>query len=102
GLRKFIRSQFCHHMTNKPLVSICIPAYKRVEFLKRLLESISIQSFKDFEVIITDDSPTNEVYELSQAYKDKFTLFYSKNAVAVGTPENWNEAIRHAKGEWIK
>ena len=89
-------------MTNKPLVSICIPAYKRVEFLKRLLESISIQSFKDFEVIITDDSPTNEVYELSQAYKDKFALFYFKNAVAVGTPANWNEAIRHAKGEWIK
>jgi|SRR5438874_1416098 len=83
-------------------LSICIPAYRRVEYLKRLLDSIAAQSFKDFEVIITDDSPGTEVHDLSQCYKDKFTVLYFKNPVTLGTPSNWNEAIKHARGEWIK
>ncbi|MGZ5190970.1 MAG: glycosyltransferase family 2 protein, partial [Flavisolibacter sp.] len=37
----------------KPFVSICIPAYKRPDFLIRLLDSIRVQTFKDFEVIVT-------------------------------------------------
>ena len=44
-----------------PFFSICIPAYKNTDYLKRLLDSISIQTFRDFEVIITDDSPDETV-----------------------------------------
>ena len=84
------------------LISICIPAYKRVAFLKRLLDSISGQTFTDFEVILTDDSPGTEVSELVQEYAAKFPLIYHKNLTALGTPENWNEAIRRASGKWIK
>lgn len=85
-----------------PLISICIPAYKRTEFLKRLLDSIIIQTFKNFEVIVTDDSPGSEVHELCIAYKNKLPLVYFRNNQPLGTPENWNEAIRNAKGKWIK
>jgi glycosyltransferase involved in cell wall biosynthesis len=85
-----------------PFISICIPAYKRVEYLKRLLESIAIQSYRDFEVIITDDSPNDEVKILSDQYVDVFPVSYFKNPQNLGTPENWNAAIRQATGEWIK
>lgn len=85
-----------------PLISICIPTYKRLQFLRRLLDSIAVQSFRDFEVVITDDSPDNIVHDLCEEYKQLFTIFYSKNAVPLGTPANWNEAIRRSKGEWIK
>lgn len=85
-----------------PLISICIPAYKRIEYLHRLLQSIFIQTFKDFEVIVTDDSPGNEVKMLCDEYRDKLPIRYHKNAIPLGTPENWNEAIRRAKGKWIK
>jgi glycosyltransferase involved in cell wall biosynthesis len=84
------------------LISICIPAYKRTAFLKRLLDSIIIQTYKNFEVIVTDDSPGNDVKELCNQYKNLITLFYYHNDQQLGTPENWNEAIRKAKGEWIK
>jgi glycosyltransferase involved in cell wall biosynthesis len=83
-------------------ISICIPAYKRAVFLKRLLDSIAIQSFRDFEVILTDDSPDMEVQDLSRLYQERFPLAYRRNEPALGTPENWNEAIRRAKGDWIK
>ena len=85
-----------------PLISICIPAYKRVFYLKRLLESIKTQTFTDYEVIVTDDSPDDSVQQLCMQYSDQLPMNYSKNQYALGTPENWNEGIRKAKAEWIK
>ena len=85
-----------------PFISICIPAYKRVNFLKRLLNSIEIQSFANFEVIISDDSGDNSVEALIQEFNHKFTICYFKNEKPLGTPANWNHAISQARGEWIK
>lgn len=83
-------------------ISICIPAYNRGPFLIRLFESITKQTYKDFEVIVTDDSSGEEVTMICADYKSKFNLKYYKNNRALGTPENWNEAIRKATGSWIK
>jgi glycosyltransferase involved in cell wall biosynthesis len=89
-------------MASSTLISICIPAYKRPEFLKRLLDSIAIQAFRDFEVVITDDSPDETVRELSDRYQGQFPLRHYRNPEPLGSPENWNEAIRRAAGNWIK
>jgi len=86
----------------QPQISICIPAYKRTEFLKRLLDSIKSQSYRNFEVIVTDDSPSSEVAEVCQRYAGVFHLIYHKNEKQLGTPENWNAGIRMANGQWIK
>jgi glycosyltransferase involved in cell wall biosynthesis len=87
---------------NPILFSICIPAYKRIEYLNRLLDSISKQDFKYFEVIVTDDSSDDTVERLCFEYNETFDIQYYKNNPTLGTPENWNESIRHAKGDWIK
>ncbi len=89
-------------MKTAPLISICIPAYKHVAYLRRLLDSISIQNFKGFEVVITDDSPDNSVELLLKEYRGIANLNYYKNERPLGTPENWNAAIRKATGTWIK
>lgn len=86
-----------------PLISICIPAYKNVTYLERLLESIAKQDFQDYEVIVTDDSPDNQVEELVGGYQSRLhRLSYWKNEPASGMPENWNVAIGRASGLWIK
>jgi glycosyltransferase involved in cell wall biosynthesis len=86
----------------KPFISICIPAFKRTGYLQRLLDSISIQSYRDFEVIVTDDSNDSSVVDVIAFYQKQFQLIYKKNKVPLGPPENWNEAVREANGEWIK
>ena len=48
-------------MKESLFISICIPAYKHVDYLQRLLDSILIQTYKNFEIIITDDRPDNSV-----------------------------------------
>lgn len=85
-----------------PLISICIPAYKRTDYLQRLLTSLVTQTFRDFEVVITDDSNDTSVQWLLQQYENILPVVYQKNDTALGTPANWNAAIKLAKGEWIK
>src|SRR5882757_943515 len=89
-------------MEEAVFISICIPAYKRVSFLKRLLDSIERQTYRRFEVVVTDDSPDNEVSDLCRTHPLSALIRYFKNEKKLGTPENWNESIRRASGEWIK
>jgi glycosyltransferase involved in cell wall biosynthesis len=83
-------------------VSICIPAYKQVQFLRVTLESILSQRFTDYEVNITDDSPDDSVEQLVKEFLLDGRIRYSHNPKQLGSPENWNECIRSARGELIK
>lgn len=84
-----------------PFITICIPAYKRPGYLNRLLESIRKQHFKDYEIIITDDSPDDSVSQILTNFTD-LPIFYQLNQPALGTPANWNRGITSARGTWIK
>lgn len=85
-----------------PKVSICIPTYKQTRYLKGTLDSILIQDYKNYEIIITDDSLGDSVKELIQKYDFDGKLKYFKNKHRKGSPENWNEAVSKASGEYIK
>jgi glycosyltransferase involved in cell wall biosynthesis len=89
-------------MERAPFISICIPAYRRTAFLRRLLDSIAIQTYPHFEVVITDDSPDLAVQELADQHPVKPKIRYFKNTETLGTPENWNEGLRRANSDWIK
>lgn len=86
----------------QPFISICIPAYQRVHYLRRLLNSLTDQLFTDFEVVVSDDSKDDSVLLLVEEYKHKLPIAYYRNNPSLGTPANWNFAISKAKGEWIK
>ena len=86
-----------------PFISIFIPAYKNIGFLKRLLESIRVQNFTDYEVIVTDDSPGNEVELLTAQYiLNNASWHYLRNDPAQGMPKNWNRGLGLCQGEWLK
>jgi glycosyltransferase involved in cell wall biosynthesis len=61
-----------------------------------------MQRFRDFEVVITDDSPDDAVAGLCRQYASHFPLHYFKNERPLGMPENWNAAVRWAASDWIK
>ena len=46
-------------MAVKPLVSVIIPTFNRLGFLKEAVESVEKQSCRDFELIIVDDGSTD-------------------------------------------
>lgn len=80
-------------------VSICIPAYNNAVAMKRLFESIAGQDYKDYEIIITDDSTDEKVYEL---VKDSPEIQYYRNDKRLGSTANWNEAMSKCSGEYVK
>lgn len=83
-----------------PKISICIPAYKQADKLGKLLKSIEIQTIRPFEIVVSDDSDDDVVEQLCR--NSEFPIRYFRNNPALGSPENWNFAIQHAKGDWIK
>lgn len=89
-------------MDKEYFISICIPAYNQTEFLQKTLESLVIQSYKNFEVVITDDSTTEEVKHLVEKYTGRLQINYHKNPISLGSPANWNKALDLAKGDLIK
>lgn len=83
-------------------VSVCIPAYRQIEFLRATLRSLVDQDFEDYEVIVSDDSPDDSVRKLLNEFNFGDRLRYVHNEVALGSPENWNAAIRLARGDYVK
>jgi glycosyltransferase involved in cell wall biosynthesis len=89
-------------MSNSISVSICIPTYNQTKYLRKTLDSIVAQTYKDYELIISDDSSTEEVNKLLKEYKTKLSFHYVRNRPGLGSPQNWNHALSLAKGRWIK
>jgi glycosyltransferase involved in cell wall biosynthesis len=88
-------------------VSIAIPAYhyhgKGVQFLDDLLRTIEIQTFTDFDVVISDHSEEDILVEKVKEYEGKFEINYFKNTEKRGnSPANVNSAISRCTGEIIK
>lgn len=86
-------------------VSICIPVYKNPEGLKKLLESIAIQDYKDFEVIVSDDVTGDDHFsceDIALSFQKVMDLKYIKHR-STGMPgDNWNSSLSKASGEYIK
>ena len=66
---------------NTPYFSIIIPVYNRVDEIRDLLESLSLQVCKNFEVIIVEDGSTITCRDVVAAYEGSMFLryFYKEN-----------------------
>lgn len=82
-------------------VSICIPSYNNLPGIKRLIESIKAQNFRDIEIIITDDSTDESISSYVRSLNSN-NIIYVKNEKPLGSPENWNYALSLATGAYIK
>lgn len=87
--------------------SIAIPTYEMHGFGKLFLEhsfkKLHVQSFKDFEVVISDHSPTDIIEKLCLEWQDKLLIKYIKNTNQIGNSSaNLNNAINNCTGKWIK
>jgi glycosyltransferase involved in cell wall biosynthesis len=85
------------------LVSICVPVYNGVEYLRSCLDSILNQTHKNLEVLIVDDCSTDDSIQIINEYLSANSNFkYFRNEKNLGLVGNWNKCIALANGEWIK
>lgn len=91
----------------KPFFSISIPTYgyngKGSEFLEFSFKKLQSQTFKNFEIVISDHSKDNTIKDICDKWKDKLNIihFFNERGVGIISP-NINESMKNCKGEWIK
>jgi glycosyltransferase involved in cell wall biosynthesis len=89
------------------LLSICIPTYemhgKGAKFLEHSFKLLEIQTFKDFNIVISDHSLDDKIKDLCEKYKESLDIKYVRNSEDRGTlSPNLNNAIKLADGKLIK
>ena len=66
----------------KPQISVIIPVYNTSLYLKRCLDSLMNQTFKEFEVIIINDGSTDDSENISLGFVEsdkRFSYYKQKN-----------------------
>lgn len=82
-----------------PFFSVIIPLYNKAPFIRRSLNSVLVQSFKDFELIVVDDGSTDEGGSLVASYTDpRIRLIDQENA---GEGAARNRGVVVAKAGWL-
>jgi glycosyltransferase involved in cell wall biosynthesis len=82
-------------------VSICIPTYKRPDLLKLALDSCLAQTFQDFEIVISDDSPDTRTQEMVRNFSAPQVIRYVRNSPGLGQARNVNQLFNLADGEFL-
>ena len=87
----------------KPRVSIGMPVFNGESYLEETLESILIQTFQDFELIISDNASTDKTKDICQAYavQDSRIQYYC-NEQNLGAAKNYNQVFALSSGEYFK
>jgi len=85
---------------NSPKISVIVPTYNRVGYLKECIESLINQDYpkEDYEIIVVDDGSTDNTQELLENYNDLVRWFKKPNN---GTSSARNFGIKKARGEYI-
>lgn len=83
-----------------PKYSIIVPIYNRPDEMAELLESLTLQKFKDFEVLILEDNSPMKSDEVAKKYEDRLDVHYF---FIPGTDRSYrrNFGMQQAKGEYF-
>ena len=91
-------------MSVRPLLTICIPAYNRAEFLEPLMQSILNQEFNDFNILVCEDgSPQRqEISDIVKHYQDSYPkrIHYFENELNLGYDGNIRRLVELASGQY--
>ncbi|WP_292389770.1 glycosyltransferase family 2 protein [Methanosarcina sp. UBA5] len=87
----------------KPLVSVGIPCYNRPEGLRRTLECITGQTYKNLEIIVSDNcSPDQEVERVGRDFASKDSrIQYYRQKENIGTMPNFQFVLEKTTGEYF-
>ena len=94
-------------MGNKPLLSICIPTYNRMSYLRENIcefeKQISeFENPEEIEIVISDNCSPDQTQKVIEKLKNKFlNIKYKKNKQNIGAIKNILEVINRANVEYI-
>lgn len=83
-----------------PRYSIVLPAYNGGEYLRACIESVLVQGFQDYELIVSDDHSTDDTAEiLRELTHPRLRVVSPPRSMSMA--EHWEWALSLAKGDWL-
>lgn len=83
-----------------PKYSVIIPVYNRPDELHELLESLTLQSHRDFEVLIIDDGSTIPSEAVVRSFEARLDIYYHhRENVGQGFSRNYGAHV--SRGKWL-
>jgi len=87
-------------LDNAPLVSVILPVYNSANYLAMAIESVLVQTYTHFELIVINDGSTDESENIINSFKDA-RIKQVKNERNIGLIATLNRGIEIANGEYI-
>jgi glycosyltransferase involved in cell wall biosynthesis len=86
---------------SNPCVSIIAISYNHASYIQEALDSIFNQSYSNIEVIVIDDSSTDESCSVIESCIQGRSVLFLKNEKNVGNCISFNRAYKYATGDYI-
>ncbi|MBM6815417.1 glycosyltransferase family 2 protein [Olsenella uli] len=86
-----------------PVISVIVPVYNVERFLGRCLDSLIVQNYQDFEIILIDDRGTDGSSAIAQNYATRYPhlIRYIINSENLGLGATRDRGIAEARGEYL-
>jgi glycosyltransferase involved in cell wall biosynthesis len=88
-------------MVTMPHVSVMIPVFNHARFIGRTIESVLNQQFQDIDVVVVDDTSTDNSFEVATRYCADPRVRCVRNERNLGVAKNWNRCLELARGPLV-
>jgi glycosyltransferase involved in cell wall biosynthesis len=90
-------------MSRIPTVSIVIPVFNGENYLREAITSILLQSYRDFELVISDNASTDATESICRKFclQDP-RIRYIRQSANIGAARNFNILVAEARGRYFK
>jgi len=89
-------------MKNKPLISIGVPVYNEEKNISKCLKNILSQSYKNIEIIISDNNSEDNTLKICKKFKEKDKrIKIITNKKNYGQGNNFYKVLKKAKGQYF-
>lgn len=87
----------------KVKVTIGLPVYNGEDFLEKAVDSLLAQTYKDLELIISDNASTDSTEAICRRYAAQDPrVKYVRNSENLGAAKNYNQLVEMAQGDYFK
>lgn len=83
-----------------PKISVIVPSYNRAHLLGQTIASVLSQNFNDYELLVLDDSSTDNTGDVVGSFSDH-RITYIRNTKNLGFVNNWNKGLDVARGDYV-
>lgn len=85
-------------MNQSTLISVVIPVYNAAQYLNECIDSILVQTYQNFEIILVDDGSTDNSVEIIKSYTDERVCLICNTHNYI---QSLNIGMTKAKGKYI-